>query len=45
MHGTHLPLTMWMKAMFLMACFSRGISALKLSQQLGIQYRIGSPAQ
>lgn len=39
MHGTHLPLTTWGTAMWLMACSSKGISAKKLGEWLGIQYR------
>ena len=39
MEGTHLPLNVWYHAMYLMLSSSKGISALKLSQQLGLQYR------
>jgi transposase-like protein len=39
MHKTHLPLTVWFTAMYLMATSSKGISAKKLGELLGIQYR------
>jgi transposase-like protein len=39
MHKTRLPLTMWLEAMFLLACSSKGMSSMKLSEWLGIQYR------
>lgn len=39
MHRTRIPLSVWLTAMFLIATSSKGVSALKLSQWLGIQYR------
>lgn len=39
MHKTHLPLTVWITAMWLMACSSKGISAKKLGEWLGLPYR------
>lgn len=39
MHGTKLPLQVWMLAMYLTASSSKGISALKLSSLLGVGYR------
>lgn len=39
MHRTKLRLSVWLTAMFLIATSSKGVSALKLSQWLGIQYR------
>ncbi len=39
MHGTHLPLHIWFLAMYLIIASSKGISAVKLGEQLGIQYR------
>lgn len=39
MEGTHLPLNVWYHAMYLILASSKGISALNLSQQLGLQYR------
>lgn len=39
MHGTHLPLHVWYLAMYLILASSKGISAVKLGEQLGIQYR------
>lgn len=39
MHKTHLPLLMWVQAMWLMAASSKGISACKLSEWMGVQYR------
>lgn len=39
MHKTHLPLRMWIQAMWLMTTSSKGISSLKLGEWLGIQRR------
>jgi transposase-like protein len=39
MQGSHLPLTTWFLAMYLMATSSKGVSAMKLSQWLGIGYK------
>lgn len=39
MHGTHLPLPVWYAAMYLILASSKGISAVKLGEQLGVQYR------
>jgi transposase-like protein len=39
MEGTHLPLNVWYRAMYLILSSSKGISALNLSQQLELQYR------
>jgi len=39
MHGSHLPLTKWFLAMYLMATNSKGVSAMELSQWLGIGYK------
>ncbi len=39
MHGTHLPLHVWYLGMYLILASSKGISAVKLGEQLGIQYR------
>lgn len=39
MHGTHLPLHVWYLAMYLILASSKGISAVKLGEQLGVQYR------
>ena len=39
MHGTHLPLSVWYLAMYLILASSKGISAVKLGEQLGVQYR------
>ncbi len=38
MHRTHLPLLMWAQAIYLITASSKGISSLKLSEMLGIQY-------
>lgn len=38
MHHTHLPLTTWFWAIYLVATDKRGISAKALSKQLGIAY-------
>lgn len=37
-HSTHLPLTKWFLAMFLMTQSKNGISALELSRQIGASY-------
>ena len=39
MHKTHLPLSTWMVAAYLLAASSNCISSLRLSQMLGLQYR------
>ena len=39
LHGTHLPLRIWLLAMYLMATSTHGISARRLSLWLGIGYR------
>lgn len=39
MHKTHLPLTTWIIAAYLLAASSKGISSLRLSGMLGLQYR------
>lgn len=39
LHGTHLPLRIWLLAMDLMATSTHGISARRLSLWLGIGYR------
>jgi transposase-like protein len=39
MHSTHLPICTWIIAMYLIASSSKGISSLKLSSLLGLQYR------
>ena len=39
MEGTHLPLSTWYLAMFLMLSTAKPISALSLSRQMAIQYR------
>ncbi len=39
MHKTHLPLTKWFLAFYLVSQDKRGISALKLSGDLGVQYQ------
>ncbi|CAL1242058.1 IS1595 family transposase [Candidatus Methylocalor cossyra] len=39
MHKTHLPLATWIIAAYLIATSSKGLSSLKLSQILGLQYR------
>lgn len=37
-HSTHLPLTKWFLAMFLITQSKNGISALELSRQIGVSY-------
>lgn len=39
MEGTHLPLSIWYLAMYLMLSTAKPISAMSLSRQIGIQYR------
>ena len=39
MEGTHLPLSVWYLAMYLMLSTAKPISAMSLSRQMGIQYR------
>jgi transposase-like protein len=39
MHSTHLPISTWIIAMYLIASSSKGISSLKLASLLGLQYR------
>lgn len=36
MHGSHLPLNVWYLAMYLILASSKGISSVKLGEQLGI---------
>lgn len=38
MHRTHLPLLTWAHAIYLIVSSSKGISAMKLSEMLGISY-------
>lgn len=38
MHRTHLPLLTWAHAIYLIVAASKGISAMKLSEMLGISY-------
>ena len=39
MHGTHLPLTKWFLAAYLLATHSNGISALQLQPKIGVTYK------
>lgn len=39
MHKTHLPISTWIIAAYLLTTSSRGISSLKLASLLGLQYR------
>lgn len=39
MHSTHLPISIWIIATYLVATSSKGISSLKLASLLGLQYR------
>ena len=41
MHRTHLPLTKWFWAIYLVACDKRGISALALSGKIEVCYSAG----
>ena len=36
MHGSHLPLRLWYRAMYLMLAFTAGISSVKLAKGLGV---------
>ncbi|HET8746645.1 MAG TPA: IS1595 family transposase [Ramlibacter sp.] len=38
MHRTHLPLLTWAQAIYLIAAASKGVSAVKLSEMLGVSY-------
>ena len=38
MHRTHLPLLTWAQAIYLIVVSSKGISAVKLSEMLGVSY-------
>jgi len=38
MHRTHLPLLTWAQAIYLIVTSSKGISAVKLSEMLGVSY-------
>lgn len=38
MHRTHLPLTKWFWAIYLVACDKRGISALALAGKISVSY-------
>jgi transposase-like protein/ribosomal protein L37AE/L43A len=37
-HGSHTPLTKWFIALFMMAQDKRGISAMKLAEDIGVSY-------
>jgi len=39
LHNTKLPLRPWLAAMYLIATSSKGISAMKLSEWLGVSYK------
>jgi hypothetical protein len=39
MHRTHLPLVTWIEAMWLISASSKGISAMKLAEWLGVAYK------
>lgn len=39
LHNTKLPLRTWLIAMYLVSASSKGISAMKLSQWLGVSYK------
>lgn len=39
MHRTHLPISIWIIAAYLLTTSSKGISSLKLASLLGLQYR------
>lgn len=39
MHRTHLPLLVWAQAIYLIVASSKGISAMKMSQMLGVSYK------
>jgi hypothetical protein len=38
MHRTHLPLLVWAQAIYLIVASSKGISAVKMAQMLGVSY-------
>ena len=38
MHRTHLPLLVWAQAIYLIVASSKGISAMKISEMLGLPY-------
>lgn len=40
MHKTRLPLGQWLRAIWLIAASSKGVSARKLSEMLGITYKV-----
>jgi transposase-like protein len=40
MHRTRLPLGQWLRAIWLIAASSKGISARKLSEMLGVTYKV-----
>ena len=39
MHGSHLPLLTWATAIYLVASSSKGISAVKLGEMIGVSYK------
>ncbi len=39
MQGSHLPLLTWAQAIYLVASSSKGISAVKLGEMLGVSYK------
>lgn len=39
MHRTHLPLLVWAQAIYLIVASSKGISAVKLAEMLGVSYK------
>lgn len=39
MHRTHLPLLVWAQAIYLIVASSKGISAVKMAQMLGVSYQ------
>lgn len=39
MHGSHLPLLTWAQAIYLVASSSKGISAVKLGEMIGVSYK------
>lgn len=38
MHRTHLPLLVWLQALYLIVASSKGVSAVKLGEMLGVSY-------
>jgi hypothetical protein len=38
MHRTHLPLLIWAQAIYLIVASSKGISAVKMPEMLGVPY-------